>query len=87
MSLLADLSRDCFDRQPPAFLCKVAELAGGRLAGYAIYFPTYSTWEGPALMLEDLCVRLPERRRGAGERLFNAVAKVSTPHNIHLNTA
>lgn len=77
MSLLADLERDCFDLQPPAFCCKVAELSSaGRVVGYAIYFPTYSTWQGRALMLEDLCVRQEARGRGAGGRLFDAVAKV-----------
>ncbi|XP_037964397.2 thialysine N-epsilon-acetyltransferase isoform X1 [Plutella xylostella] len=83
---LKELERDGFELQPPAFRCCVAELAagsggaragagGGVLAGYVLYFPTYSTWEGRALLLEDLYVRPAQRRRGVGERLFNHVAK------------
>lgn len=81
---IVDLSRDGFERQPPAFSCKVAELGGagvggrGQVVGYALYFPTYSTWEGRAMMLEDLYVRPAERRRGLGQRLFHSVAKVTT---------
>ncbi|CAH2069184.1 unnamed protein product, partial [Iphiclides podalirius] len=70
-----DLQRDGFETQPPAFLCKVAELKpSGPVVGYALYFPTYSTWEGKALMLEDLYVREKYRRRGIGQRLFYSVA-------------
>ncbi|KAJ2944074.1 hypothetical protein O0L34_g8412 [Tuta absoluta] len=74
-----DLQRDGFDSNPPAFKCLVAEYTGQESAplvvGYAIYFPTYSTWEGRAMMLEDLYVRLDMRRRGVGQMLFDAVAK------------
>jgi len=34
-----------------------------RLVGYALYFFTYSTWEGPAVYLEDLYVRAEYRSR------------------------
>ncbi|OWR54213.1 diamine acetyltransferase 2 like protein [Danaus plexippus plexippus] len=73
-----DLQRDGFDLQPPAFLCLVAEVnkdGAPLVAGYALYFPVYSTWNGQAMMLEDLYVRASERRRGLGHRLFNAVAR------------
>ncbi|XP_050355691.1 thialysine N-epsilon-acetyltransferase [Nymphalis io] len=73
-----DLQRDGFESQPPAFRCLVAELSKGEsvvIVGYALYFPTYSTWEGRSMMLEDLYVRTSERRRGIGHKLFNAVAK------------
>lgn len=67
-----------FDQK--AFRCKIAELtnksAPKQVVGYAMYFPTYSSWEGRSVMLQDLYVRSSERRRGIGERLFNAVAKV-----------
>jgi GNAT superfamily N-acetyltransferase len=43
-------------------------------AGFALYFPIYSTWQGPSLHLEDLFV-LPEfRGRGIGKALLNHVA-------------
>ncbi|XP_068628301.1 thialysine N-epsilon-acetyltransferase-like [Battus philenor] len=70
-----DLQRDGFERQPPAFKCKVAELSpSGTIVGYAIYFPTYSTWKGRALMLEDVYVRENFRRRGYGKKLFYSIA-------------
>ncbi|KAG6443967.1 hypothetical protein O3G_MSEX003063 [Manduca sexta] len=74
---IKDLEHDGFVQQPPAFRCKVAEVQSdsNNVVGYAIYFPTYSTWEGPAMMLEDLCVRADQRRRGVGSKLFHAVAK------------
>ncbi|XP_026484753.2 thialysine N-epsilon-acetyltransferase-like [Vanessa tameamea] len=73
-----DLQRDGFETQPPAFRCLVAVLSKEEtdfIVGYALYFPTYSTWEGQSMMLEDLYVRKRERRRGVGHKLFNAVAK------------
>ncbi|XP_049887900.1 thialysine N-epsilon-acetyltransferase-like [Pectinophora gossypiella] len=76
---LQDLERDGFESKPSAFSCKVAELQEGRgapsVVGYALYFPTYSTWEGRAMMLEDLYVRPAVRRRGVGHKLFDSVAK------------
>ncbi|XP_026761131.1 thialysine N-epsilon-acetyltransferase-like isoform X2 [Galleria mellonella] len=73
-----ELEYDGFEKQPPAFRCKVAEEQADSvylLVGYALYFPTYSTWEGVSMMLEDLYVRPEKRRRGVGRRLFDAVAK------------
>ncbi|KAJ0181508.1 hypothetical protein K1T71_003593 [Dendrolimus kikuchii] len=71
------LQHDGFERQPPAFFCKVAEVQtpDRLIVGYALYFPTYSTWEGRAMMLEDLYVRQQVRRKGVGQKLFDAVAK------------
>ncbi|CAK1541370.1 unnamed protein product [Leptosia nina] len=73
-----DLQRDGFESNPPAFCCLVAEVpknVQNPIVGYALYFPTYSTWQGRAMMLEDLYVRSSERKRSVGKRLFNAVAK------------
>ncbi|KPI99152.1 Diamine acetyltransferase 2 [Papilio xuthus] len=71
----ADLVRDGFD-SPAAFGCKVLEVRGEQrvVAGYALYYRTYSTCVGRGLMLEDLYVRERWRRRGFGRRLFAAVA-------------
>ncbi|XP_021192288.1 thialysine N-epsilon-acetyltransferase [Helicoverpa armigera] len=74
---VAELQRDGFERQPPSFQCKVAEVqrpGTAPVVGYALYFPTYSTWEGRSMMLEDLYVRTSQRRLGVGKRLFKAVA-------------
>ncbi|KAF4533314.1 hypothetical protein B566_EDAN004435 [Ephemera danica] len=45
------------------------------MCGFALYFPTYSTWEGKALRLEDIYVSPSHRGRGLGRLLFNRVAK------------
>ncbi|KAL4702396.1 hypothetical protein ACJJTC_005672 [Scirpophaga incertulas] len=73
-----ELERDGFEANPPAFKCKVAVLKKNdvpTVIGYAIFFPTYSTWEGRSMMLEDLYVIPSERRNGVGRRLFNSIAE------------
>ncbi|XP_066996090.2 thialysine N-epsilon-acetyltransferase [Anabrus simplex] len=47
----------------------------GRLVGYALYFFTYSTWNGPSLYLEDIYVTNDCRSLGIGSALFDRVAK------------
>jgi len=69
----ADLLRDGFG-ELPAFRALVAE-TDGAVVGFALYFPSYSTWEGrPGLYLEDLYVRQGERQAGIGRKLLAAVA-------------
>ncbi len=54
----------------------------GELAGYAIYFFTFSSFVGrPGLWLEDLYVRPEFRRRGLGRRLIEAVARIGAERN------
>lgn len=49
----------------------------GKLAGYAIYFFTFSSFIGRAgIWLEDVYVRPEFRKRGIGKRLIKAVAQV-----------
>ena len=36
----------------------------------ALYYPRYSTWEGPTLHLEDLIVSKIYRRQGVGKSLY-----------------
>ncbi len=55
----------------------VAE-ADGAIAGYAVYFMTYSTFLArPSLYLEDLFVRPSERGRGIGEAFLRRLAAVA----------
>lgn len=78
---ISDLRRDGFEKEPPLFKCKVAELSepsSQPVVGYALFFPTYSTWEGSSMMLEDLYVRGDHRLKGVGKKLFKAVAKVNS---------
>lgn len=69
----ASVLRDGFGPDP-AFRALVAE-RGGRLVGYACYFPAYNTdLAARGLWLADLYVTDAERRRGTGRLLLAAVA-------------
>jgi GNAT superfamily N-acetyltransferase len=67
------LVRDGFGDKP-AFHVLIAEDVEGP-AGFALYFFTYSTWEGRScLYLEDLFVRPAFRGRGIGLALMRTLA-------------
>lgn len=69
----ADYLRDGFGPDP-AFGVLLAEVEG-RAAGMALWFRTYSTWEGRAgLWLEDLWVEEWARERGVGRCLVAGLA-------------
>lgn len=57
-----------------AFDCFVAEDATGQVCGFALYHPTYSTWQGRSLYLEDLYVKPDHRGQGVGGALLARVA-------------
>lgn len=54
----------------------ISESSVPELIGYALYFYTYSTWEGRMLYMEDLYVCPEYRGEGVGSRLWKTVAKV-----------
>lgn len=63
-----------FGDDPPA-RCHVAE-GDGQTAAMALWFRTFSTWDGVAgIHLEDLYVRPAFRRRGLARRLLAALAR------------
>jgi GNAT superfamily N-acetyltransferase len=67
------IERALFGRRPVAEAL-IAE-RGGEAAGYAVYFPTFSSFlASPGIWLEDLFVRPPHRRFGIGRALLSAVA-------------
>jgi GNAT superfamily N-acetyltransferase len=71
-----DLLRDGFG-ESPKFEVLIGELEG-EPAGFALFFPTYSTWEGrPGMHLEDLFVVERARGRGMGRKLMAAVAAIA----------
>lgn len=65
-----------FGSQPLA-TALLAEVDGA-VAGFALYFSTYSTFRGqPGLYLEDVFVREAYRGRGIGRALLAAVARAA----------
>ena len=62
----------------PPFECLLAEDGDGRAVGFALFFPTFSTWEGrPGLYLEDLFVLEEARGEGVGRALLAALAGIA----------
>jgi GNAT superfamily N-acetyltransferase len=77
----ADLHRDGFpsdeSRAPCRFHSLIAEWHGAAV-GFALYFYSYSTWEGRAgIYLEDLFVRPEYRGKGIGKALLTKVAAIA----------
>ena len=69
-----ELLREGLFGDDPAAAALVALVDGG-VAGYALYFQTYSTFTGRrGLYLEDLFVRAENRGMGIGTKLLQAVA-------------
>jgi len=65
----------------PALFAHVVEdpAKPGHLAGMAIWFLNYSTWQGEhGIYLEDLYVRPEYRGNGIGKNLLKTLAKVCT---------
>ena len=56
------------------YSCFIAE-KNGAIKGMALYFYTYSTWNGKCLYLEDLIVKRKERTNGVGTALMNEIIK------------
>jgi len=58
-------------------------------AGFALYYPDFSTWLGrPGLFLEDLYVREWARGRGVGRRLMARLAAIAAERDwpvLHFN--
>ncbi len=72
----ADLRRDGFGPRPK-FEVLIAEL-DGEPVGFALFFLTYSTWEGrPSLYLEDLFVVESARKHGVGHQLMAKLAAIA----------
>src|SRR6202048_3829011 len=64
-------------------------LVDGEPAGFALFYPDFSTWHGrPGIFLEDLYVRKWARRRGVGRRLMARLAAIAIERDwpaLHFN--
>ncbi|WP_323015017.1 GNAT family N-acetyltransferase [Devosia sp.] len=70
----ADIARDLFGPDPKVF-CEIAEWAG-QPVGFALWFYTYSTFQGRhGIWLEDLYVDPAQRGKGIGKALLRHLAK------------
>ena len=69
-----DLARDLFEDAPRVF-CDIAEL-DARPVGFALWFYTYSTFQGRhGIWLEDLYVEPEARGKGIGKALLSHLAR------------
>jgi GNAT superfamily N-acetyltransferase len=73
---VADIERSLFDEPSPA-KAVIAE-RDGHAIGFAVYFLSYSTWQGrKGLYLEDLFVSSSHRGVGAGKALLRHLARIA----------
>ena len=71
----ADFQEALFGADPSAG-CHVAEV-DGEVVGCALWYRTFSTWQGkPGLWLEDLFVRPEHRGSGLGKELLVTLARL-----------
>jgi GNAT superfamily N-acetyltransferase len=76
LASVADIERSLFDEPSPAqaLIC----LLDDQPIGFAVYFLSYSTWQGrKGLYLEDLYVSADHRGVGAGKKLLRHLAKIA----------
>lgn len=72
VSTEADFARHLFGPEPVAHALVADD--DGAVVGFALWFPTFSTFLGrPGIWLEDLFVRADARRRGFGRALLGAL--------------
>jgi GNAT superfamily N-acetyltransferase len=75
-----DIARDGFGPSPK-FRTVIAEYEG-QVAGYALFFEFYSSFQGhTGLFLDDIFVREPFRKRGVGRALLAHVARIAIEEN------
>merc|ERR1712168_1770326 len=48
-----------------------------KIVGYALFYPTYSTWKGPMMFMEDLYVTPSMRQMGIGSLLWRKVSEMA----------
>ncbi|QDP95477.1 GNAT family N-acetyltransferase [Microlunatus elymi] len=74
----ADGLRTALFCEHPKVFCLMAETDDHQVAGFALYFYNFSTWEGVhGLYLEDLFVRPQFRGQGFGGALLKRLARIA----------
>lgn len=67
---------ESFFSEDPKVFCEIVEVDGS-IAGFAIWFLNYSTWQGKhGIYLEDLFVRPQYRGKGFGKALLKHLAAI-----------
>ena len=67
---------ESFFSADPRVFCEIVEI-DGVVAGFAIWFLNYSTWQGKhGIYLEDLFIRPQYRGTGYGKRLLQHLAQI-----------
>jgi GNAT superfamily N-acetyltransferase len=67
---------ESFFTEDPKVFCEIVEV-DGEVAGFAIWFLNYSTWQGKhGIYLEDLFVRPQYRGQGFGKALLKHLAAI-----------
>jgi diamine N-acetyltransferase len=78
----ADMARDALFGETPRVFCEIVEGAGDSMAGFALWFYSFSTFRGRhGVYVEDLFVRPKFRDRGFGRALLAQLAKRCVAEN------
>ena len=73
-----DQLREALFGAAPAVYALLAEDAAGTVVGFALYFWSFSTWQGVhGIYLEDLYVEPAHRGGGLGRALLQALAEIA----------
>lgn len=74
-----ELRNDLIQRK---FICFMAESESRHIAGMALCYPSYSTWKGPKLYLDDIVVKSEFRGQGCGSVLFRHLLSYAQTHKF-----
>jgi GNAT superfamily N-acetyltransferase len=78
-----DMLRDALFGESPRVFCDVAEAPGDAMAGFSLWFYSFSTFRGRhGIYLEDLFVRPKYRGKGYGRALLARAAKRCVAENL-----
>jgi len=75
------LEQDGFGSRPFFESFVAVDKESNQIIGYALYFYTYSTWEGKSLYLEDVYVQPLHRSKGVGLLFFRVVSQAAVQEN------